>query len=428
MRAESFKSLTLTRSVQAALCALAAGATLSGAAWAETAAKPAVVEGAVFHPLSNGVRGAAAARKMRTFLEVVKPKLAGTRLGYVGAPPVAGWGVETPGSLECIYRFVANKGGCTPDNQTITGSGGSGVVAIVDAYDYSAYASTDLATFSTQFGLPAPTSANFEIVYASGTQPASSAGTGWDIEESLDIEMAHAMAPAAKVILVEAASSSFTDLFTAVQVAANLVQAAGGGQVSMSWGGGEWGGETAADANFLGYSNVVFYASSGDSEGTYYPCVSPNVVCVGGTAHVRNPSTIYYEGQITWSAAGAGLSAYEATPSYQSGIAAATSRAVPDVAAIADPNNAVWVWNCSYFAPTCLWFNVGGTSVASPVTAALDNHAGKFAASNSTYLTSLYSGGNARLDVTYGRCGKWYSLEAGKGWDLCTGWGSPNKD
>jgi hypothetical protein len=204
------------------------------------------------------------------------------------------------------------------------------------------------------------------------------------------------------------------------------VQAAGGGEVSMSWGGSEYSGETSYDSTFTGYSNVVFYASSGDAWGTEYPCVSPNVVCVGGTAHSRNATTLALQKQLTWTNAGAGASPYEAAPSYQSALGN-SARLVPDVSAIADPENGVWVYNCTYEG-ACYWFQVGGTSVASPVTASLDNHAAAFSTNSDTYLTALYgSSGSGRSDITVGFCGVYYSLLAAKGWDNCTGWGSPKK-
>lgn len=106
-----------------------------------------------------------------------------------------------------------------------------------------------------------------------------------------------------------------------------------------------------------------------------------------------------------------------------------TSRAAPDVSAIADPNNGVWVYNCTYDG-ACYWFQVGGTSVATPVTASLDNRAGDFSTTG-TYLSSLYSSaGSGRLDVGVdsGFCGPYYSLTTAAGWDICTGWGTPNKE
>jgi hypothetical protein len=423
MRFNREKSTHILRAVSTSCCAVAVGAAMAGAAWAGS--KDALENGTLFHPASNTRYAADVGVRAHTFLEVVKPKIrSGNHPGYTGGPPITGYGIETPASIECVYGFTASVDGCDPNLVTTEASGGTKVIAIVDAYDY-VDATTDLKAFSAQFGLPAPNANNFEKVYANG-QPADGSGSGWDLEASLDIEWAHAMAPKAKVILVEALSNADTDLFYAVGVAAGLVQAAGGGEVSMSWGGSEYSGETSYDSTFTGYSNVVFYASSGDAWGTEYPCVSPNVVCVGGTAHSRNATTLALQKQLTWTNAGAGASPYEAAPSYQSALGN-SARLVPDVSAIADPENGVWVYNCTYEG-ACYWFQVGGTSVASPVTASLDNHAAAFSTNSDTYLTALYgSSGSGRSDITVGFCGVYYSLLAAKGWDNCTGWGSPKK-
>jgi kumamolisin len=423
MKSDNTNSRVFRRTLGVTGCALT-GAVLAGTAWSASA----IQNGVLFHPASNTRYAADVGKRAHTFLEVVKPDLGPANLpGYTGGPPYSGLGIETPASLLCDYAFTVKTAGCNPNSVTNEGTGGSKMIAIVDAYDYSD-ASSDLATYSTQFGLPPPRAANFQVVYATGVQPPSATGTGWDLEEALDIEMAHSLAPKAKVVLVEAASSSNADMFTAVTVAAQMVQAAGGGEVSMSWGGSEFSGESAYDTYFSGYPNVVFYAASGDAWGTIYPCMSPDVVCVGGTANQRNPSTLALEKELTWSVAGAGLSSHEATPAFQSGIGV-TSRAAPDVSAIADPKNGVWVYNCTYQG-ACYWFQVGGTSVATPVTASLDNRAGDFS-TTSTYLSSLYSSsGSGRRDVgaDSGFCGPYYSLTTAKGWDICTGWGTPFKE
>ena len=121
--------------------------------------------------------------------------------------------------------------------------------------------------FSSQFRLPACTTANgcFKKVFASSSKPNSNCG--WGQQAALDMEWAHAMAPLAKIVLVEAASSSFTNLFTAVDVATAQVTTGGGeGEVSMSWSGGEFSTESSNDSHFQN-TNVVYFASSGDTGG-----------------------------------------------------------------------------------------------------------------------------------------------------------------
>ena len=435
VRKRKFSPSTLT-----ACCALAFGGLMAGSAWAASADR--IEDGVVFQPKSNLRLASQAGKRVHTFLQVVKPKITAVNHrnapaglvargahpdSYGGSPPYSGYAIETPGSLECIYEFTKTYDGCDPNITTKIATGGSHIVVIVDAYDY-VDALSDLTTFSAQFGLPAPTSSNFAVVYATGTQPASSSGTGWDLEASLDIEYAHAMAPNAILVLMEAASSSFTDMFYAVEVAAEYAEIFGDGQVSMSWGAGEFSGETSWDADLEGWTNATFYAASGDSWGTIYPCASPYVTCVGGVTHSRNSSTLYLERQESWAFAGAGTSSQEAKPSFQSAISG-SGRLVPDVSAIADPNNGVWVYNCTYYG-ACYWFQVGGTSAATPITAGLDNNAGRFAANNTSYLTTLYKTkplGSGFGDIKYGYCGVYYGLVAVLGWDNCTGWGSPRK-
>jgi kumamolisin len=205
------------------------------------------------------------------------------RPAQAGGPPFAGYFYETPASLGCVYQLVSSVPGCNPNIVTANPSGGSRAIAIVDAYHYPTAAS-DLSVFSYQFGLP---QANFQVVYANGRQPPVNAN--WNVEEALDIEWAHAIAPGAKIYLVEAASSNFSDLLQAVSVANSLVSQAGGGEVSMSWGGSEFSGETSYDSYFT-QSGVVYFASSGDSPGVIWPSSSRNVVSVGGTSLSRNPT------------------------------------------------------------------------------------------------------------------------------------------
>src|SRR5205823_8652889 len=101
---------------------------------------------------------------------------------------------------------------------------------------------------------------------------------GWALEVSLDIQWAHAIAPGARVLLVEAASSSFTNLMAAEDWAKTHAQ-----YVSNSWGSSEFSGETAYDSRFV-QSGVSFFVSAGDAGlPAEYPSASRNVVSVGGT-------------------------------------------------------------------------------------------------------------------------------------------------
>jgi len=350
---------------------------------------------------------------IQTFLPaepLLRPQTAG--------PPYAGYAYETPASLACVYSLVTAVTGCNPNKVTAVPKGGARMIAIVDAYD-APNAASDLETFSAQFGLP---SANFQVVYASGTQPACD--PGWEFEESLDVQWAHAMAPNAKIVLVEAASNSFADLMTAEDVASGMVNAAGGGEVSNSWGGSEFSGETTYDAHFV-KAGVVFVASAGDWPGTSYPGASPNVVAAGGTTVRRNPSTGNFVAEVPWDSAGGGISPVEPRPGYQNGISAIVgkSRGVPDLSFDSNPITGVWVYDTNLYG----WNIVGGTSVASPALAGVINLAGSFYSSTNAELTAVYSKLGVAADYTdiaSGYCGPYAGYSAGTGWDFCTGVGS----
>src|SRR5215831_1460890 len=334
-------------------------------------------------------------------------------------PPYSGYFFETPASLGCVYQLVSPiASGCNPNNVAANPTGGSHAIAIVDAYHYPT-AAADLITLSTQFGLRQP---SFQVVYANGQRPPVNAN--WNIEETLDIEWAHAMAPGAKIYLVEAASNSFADLLQAVSVANTLLKAAGGGEVSMSWGGSEFSSERFYDGYFA-KGGVVYFAAAGDSAGTIWPSTSPNVVSAGGTTNSRDANG-NLQAQLAWSSTGGGPSKYESRPSYQSVISqvVGSKRGTPDVAADADPNTGVWVYNGPYCGGWCI---VGGTSAAAPVWAGIINAAGRFAKSSQAELSTMYSNlGKAAdfTDIAQGSCGPHQGYLAGTGWDFCTGTGS----
>jgi kumamolisin len=312
---------------------------------------------------------------------------------------------------------------------------GNGAVAIVDAYD-DPNAASDLAAYSSEFGLPAPTGSNFQVIYAAPgsdtqttTPPPQDPSGGWEIEESLDIEMAHAMAPNAMLYLVEANSSGSGDIFPAVQLASNLVQAAGGGEVSKSWGFGDFNGESGFDGYFQ-TNNVVYFSSAGDSAGLNYPSTSPYVVSAGGTTISRDPNTGDFEAESAWPNTGGGATPNEPRPSYQNGIAniVGADRGTPDLAFIADGRGGVWIYDSFPVNGNAgSWYIASGTSVSSSGLAGLLNAAATVFSSTNAALTEVY--GNLGVsadfnDIDKGNCGPYAGYLAVKGWDFCTGVGS----
>lgn len=323
-------------------------------------------------------------------------------------------GVETPGSVACVYQLVSGPTGCPVATSTAVPSGGWGAIAIVDAGHYPTAAS-DLAAFSTYYGIPA---ADLTVTWPGTKKPP--VYSNWLVEEALDIEWAHAMAPQAKIYLVESYQVNTDPTWAAVQLAAKLVAQAGGGVVSMSWGDPEVSQELTWDKYFT-TKGVVFFAASGDSGlgVSIYPGASPNVVSVGGTYFNRDQqgnfvNEVYYTG-----GGGGDLSPYEPRPAYQNGVVkvVGSHRGYPDVAAD---------FCCAPIYLQGGWYSVGGTSWASPTFAGIVNAAAHKAKSSVQELTAMYKElansteyADDFNDITQG------GSQCKTGFDECTGIGSP---
>ncbi len=317
--------------------------------------------------------------------------------------------------------------------------GNGQTIAIVDAYDdpslvsstSSSFSTSDLHVFDTDVGLPDPPS--FLKISQTGSTtnyPTASGSSGWSVEESLDVEWAHAIAPQANIVLVEANSSSTSELDAAVKEAEGY---SGVTVVSMSWGGGETAGEMSQDASYFQTPGVTFIASTGDS-GTLgdYPADSPDVIAAGGTSLTLN-SDSSYNSESAWGGSQGGPSAYENIPAYQSAVQTSSKRETPDIAFDANPYTGVAIYD-SYDYPTSPGVQIGGTSVSAPCFSGLIAIANQMRvadglgtfnpASNPTQaLTALYSLDAADFnDVSSGAN---INYAAGFGYDMATGLGSP---
>ncbi len=346
-----------------------------------------------------------------------------------GAAPLASSGPTgyTPAQIRAAYGI--NQ--ITFNNGAVAGNGSGETIAIVDAYSDPKIAS-DLQQFDSYFGLPNPT---LSIVNQTGGTRLPSANASWSTEIALDVEWAHAIAPGAKILLVEANNASYSNLLTAVRYAAD---APGVAAVSMSWGGGEFSSETYYDSYFTtpaGHQGVTFVASSGDSGAPVgYPAISPNVLSVGGTT-LNLTNSGGYVSETGWSGSGGGISSYESQPSYQNGIVtqSTTYRTNPDVSYDADPNTGFPVYN-SYSDPSAPWGQWGGTSDAAPQWAAIiaiaDQGralAGKTSLDGATQTLPMLYGLPASdfHDITSGTSTGNPYYSAGPGYDLVTGRGTP---
>lgn len=307
----------------------------------------------------------------------------------------------------------------------IANQGAGQIIGIVDGYNYASVES-DLGVFTSQFGLPACTIANgcLTVIYATGTKPPANAG--WSGETSLDVQWAHAMAPQAKILLVEAPNGSTKSLLEAVPVAVQN----GATVVNMSWGTNrEPPDEQQYDPFFFNNSSVTYINASGDS-GIYlfgYPGASPLVVGAGGTT-LKLDSSGDIVSETAWSGSGGGQSLYFSEPSYQDGAQSSGKRGVPDVAYNANPATGVPV----YDSEDGNWAQTGGTSAASPQWCAIVAIANSIRAGMGkgaigvNFLNVAYANPAAFHDITKGAngtCGT--ECQAGPGYDFVTGLGSP---
>jgi subtilase family serine protease len=310
----------------------------------------------------------------------------------------------SPSTIKSVYGF--------PTGST---AGAGKTIAIVDAYD-DPNAESDLNVFSSTFGLPSCTTANgcFKKVNQTGGTSYPRSSSGWALEISLDVQWAHAIAPGAKILLVEAKSNSLSNLFTAESYAK-----AHADYVSNSWGASEFSSESLYDSYFA-QPGVSVFASAGDSGlPATYPSASPSVISVGGTTLTENSDGTWSEAG--WSDGGGGCSAYEAATSAQAAFpeylqaGCSGRRATPDVSLDADPTSGVAVYDTTSYSGQTGWFTVGGTSASSPMWAARS-------AVSSAVVTSAYVYGSSIgfRDITSGDNGAPCLV----GFDLCSGRGS----
>jgi len=297
-------------------------------------------------------------------------------------------------------------------------NGSTNTIAIVDAFASPA-AMSDLAAYRTQFGLG---TANLTQVNQSGGATLPAGDTGWGQEEALDLDMASAACPTCSILYVGANSASFADLSTAVNTAAR----AGAKVISNSYGGSEYSGEVSAQAAY-NHSGIAVTVSSGDSGyGAQFPASSQYVVDVGGTALNRSSTTRGFT-ETAWSGGGSGCSAYVTKPTWQHDTGC-TRRMGSDVAAVADPNTGVAVYDSYGSTGGANWLVFGGTSVAAPLVG------GMYAVSGVTSAypaATLYAAGASLYDVVSGSNGRCksstaYFCTAGTGYDGPTGNGTPN--
>lgn len=348
-------------------------------------------------------------------------------------------GAAAIGQVRCFAKLVMNPG-ILPHQGNISGyvpsdlqsaynlpsatAGQGQTVAIVDAYD-DPNAESDLAVYRSEFNLPPCTMANgcFRKVDENGGTNYPPQDSNWDGEISLDLDMVSAICPNCHILLVEASTANFSDLATAVNTAASL----GANAISNSYGGSEDASETSYAAAY-DHPGIAITASTGDSGyGTAAPSVFSTVTAVGGTSLYQQAGTQRGWYEMAWSDGGSGCSQYIAKPAWQTDPDCGM-RTVADVAAVADPNTGVAVYDSVPVQGQSGWVVFGGTSVSSPIIASVYALAGNAKSLNIDGASYIYSHTSDLNDVTFGSNGFCfdYLCNAGPGYDGPTGWGTPN--
>ena len=315
-----------------------------------------------------------------------------------------------PADLQAAYGLTGVTGTGTP------------TVAIVDAFAYP-NAEADLAVYRQQYNLPACTTANgcLRIVGQTGGKPPSRVDTGWDQEQALDLDMASAACPNCHILLVQASSASFSNLWTGVDYAKSQP---GVRAVSNSYGNTDSSSYAQYDSHYAGNNQAITVSTGDNGYGAQWPATAPGAVAVGGTSLVRSSNARGWS-ESAWNGAGSGCGLGHSKPSWQNGVTdACGGRMEADISSNADPNTGVAVYG-PVTRTQSGWGVWGGTSESSPFIAGL------FALRNGSInaASSIYANKQLLNDVTTGSngsCAVSYYCNAQTGYDGPTGLGTPN--
>lgn len=390
----------------------------------------------------------------------LRPMIAQAANGNV-APMAAGTVVSTysPAQIRAAYGLPALPvAGATVTAAQAAQLGAGQTIYIVDAM-HDPNTAAELTAFNQKFGVsncttkaiatnavlplaaPSTSTCELSVVYSTATgamtATAPAYDSGWATEIALDVQWAHAIAPLARIVLIEAPDASINSLVAAVR----LANAMGPGVVSMSFGAGEGSWTASVDSAFTG-ANMTYLAATGDNGAAVsWPSVSANVVGVGGTSLTYSGTGARTE--TAWSGTGGGTSAYVATPSYQTsavpGMGAVARRTVADVAMNADPSTGQYVAVIPSGSTTANWVSAGGTSLSTPQWAGIIAIANAMRAQNAkpalgaphavlygqiSTVAGTYAA--AFSDIKIGSHGTCAACTAKVGYDQLTGLGTPN--
>ncbi len=371
------------------------------------------------------------------FVRIVTAMFFLSAAALAGSKPVCP-GPAAPGDARCHAHVIVDQFGNaaaagsplgyspvqfrTAYNLPYATAGVGQTIAIVDAYN-DPNIESDLGVYSTTYGLPKCTTGNgcFKKVNQTGGTSYPKTNSGWALEISLDVEIAHALCPNCKILLVEAKTNSFSDLVAAEDYARTHANV-----VSNSWGGSEFSSETTStyDGHFNHTGKPITFSSGDSGYGVDYPAASQFVTAVGGTT-LKLTSSNTRASETVWSGTGSGCSKYEPKPSWQKDTGC-IRRTVVDVAADANPNTGAAIYDTVALNGSSGWFKVGGTSLSSPIIASVYALAGNAASTiDGSYPYSHLSG---LFDVTSGSdgtCSLSYLCTARTGYDGPTGNGTP---
>ena len=324
----------------------------------------------------------------------------------------------TPPQLASLYNFPEGDG----EGQKI------GIIELGGGYRLE-----DIKTYFRQLGIT--DSPNITSVSVDGVKNNPSDPSGASGEVVLDIEVIASIVPKANIRVYFAPNTDegfLNAIKTAISDKCSLI--------SISWGQRESGWSTSAindfntvfqEATSKGITILAAAGDSGSSDGgsgvnVDFPASSPYVLACGGTSLIASKGKI--ESEVVWddnsvsSATGGGISVKFNKPTYQDNVEFLESykkRGLPDIAADADPNTGYLI----YMDGSTQQF--GGTSAVAPLWTALIAKINQSLKSNVGFLhPKLYNAPPGTLrDITSGSNGAYKSR---KGWDFCTGFGSPN--
>lgn len=365
----------------------------------------------------------------------------------------------TPAQIRAAYGFPAIPASTSTLTAAQAADLGAGQTIYIIGAQHNPNIAAELAAFNQKFGLPTCTT---KTIAANATLPLAAANakacevsvvfstptggmtttapayeSGWATEMALDVQWAHATAPLARLVVVEAADPSLNALLGAIK----LANAMGPGIVSMSLGTNEGSWTSSVDSVFTG-NKMTYLAATGDSgAGVSWPAVSPKVLAVSGTSLTYSSGTPRSE--VVWTGTGGGYSAYTAVPSYQTsavpGMGSISKRAVADVAFNANPSTGQYVAVMTPGSSTVNWVSAGGTSLSTPQWAGIlaVTHAKRAAAGKAALgaphsplygqvstVPATYAA--AFKDITQGSNGACTTCVGKTAYDTPTGLGTPN--